>query len=161
MAPGRDASRAFLFARLPLTGNGSSQVRGHSMTERSDLRPPFDEGVDGPDDLDLTLERAETLVARAQEVFETTVEVLRDTVRTLKAMPDTGERDVVKDVSAMNSALQMALDMQEKARVAGSAHFGGGTGGRLDLAAALIPNTLHCVWRYGRIVKENTGSATS
>jgi hypothetical protein len=105
------------------------------MTDRKDPEPargPWRV----PDDLELTLERAETLVARAQEVFETTVEVLQDAVRTLKAMPDSGEREVVKDVRAMNAALQLAMDMQEKARVAGSAHFGGGTGGRLDLEAA-------------------------
>jgi hypothetical protein len=98
------------------------------------------------EDLELTLERAETLVARAQEVFETTVEVLRDTVRTLKTMPDNGDREVLKDVRAMNSALQFAMDMQEKARVAGSTHFGGGTGGgRLDLAPPGMKSALD--WR--------------
>lgn len=89
-----------------------------------------------PDDLELTLERAELLVARAQEVFETTVHVLQDAVRTLKSMPDSGERDVIKDVRAMNAALMMAMDMQEKARVAGSTHFGGRGEARLDLGAA-------------------------
>jgi hypothetical protein len=93
-----------------------------------------------PEDLDLTLERAEMLVARAQRVFETTVEALEEAVEALKSMPDSGERDVLKDVKAMNIALMQAMDMQEKARVAGSKHFGKGTGsgngGRLDLAAA-------------------------
>jgi hypothetical protein len=62
----------------------------------------------------MTLERAETLVARAQEVFETTVEVLQDTVRTLKAMPESGEREVMKDVRAMNSALQWPWTCRRK-----------------------------------------------
>jgi hypothetical protein len=106
------------------------------MTDMNDRDPLPGGRRPSGDDLEMTLERAETLVARAQEVFETTVEVLRDTVRTLKAMPDSGDREVVKDVRAMNAALQFAMDMQEKARVAGSTHFGGGTGGRLDLAAA-------------------------
>lgn len=93
-----------------------------------------------PEDLELTLERAEMLVARAQRVFETTVEALEDAVEALKSMPEAGEREVMKDVKAMNVALMQAMDMQEKARVAGSRHFGKGTGsgsgGRLDLAAA-------------------------
>ncbi|MDG4649795.1 hypothetical protein P6F26_15225 [Roseibacterium sp. SDUM158017] len=88
------------------------------------------------DDLELTLERAEMLVARAQEVFETTVEALQSAVRTLKSMPETGEREVVKDVRAMNGALMLALELQEKARVAGSRHFGTDGGGKLDLDAA-------------------------
>jgi hypothetical protein len=99
------------------------------MTDMNDRDPLPGGRRPSGDDLEMTLERAETLVARAQEVFETTVEVLRDTVRTLKAMPDSGDREVVKDVRAMNAALQFAMDMQEKARVAGSTHFGGGTGG--------------------------------
>lgn len=90
------------------------------------------------DDLDLTLERAELLVARAQSVFETTVEALEEALCKLKSMPEDGEREVMKDVRAMNSALMLAMDMQEKARVAGSKHFGtiDGQSGRLDLAAA-------------------------
>jgi len=88
------------------------------------------------DDLELTLQRAETLVARAQEVFETTVEALQDAVRTLKSMPDAGEREVIKDVRAMNSALMLAMELQEKARAAGSKHFGTEAGARLDLSAA-------------------------
>ena len=90
------------------------------------------------DDLELTLERAEKLVARAQHVFENTVVALEDAVRKLKSMPEDGEREVVRDVRAMNSALMLAMDMQEKARVAGSTHFrtGDGHSGRLDLAAA-------------------------
>jgi hypothetical protein len=93
-----------------------------------------------PEDLELTLDRAEMLVARAQRVFETTVEALEEAVEALKTMPEAGEREVMKDVKAMNVALMQAMDMQEKARVAGSKHFGKGTGaangGRLDLAAA-------------------------
>jgi hypothetical protein len=55
------------------------------MTDMND-RDPFPGGRrPSGDDLEMTLERAETLVARAQEVFETTVEVLQDAVRTLKA----------------------------------------------------------------------------
>jgi len=90
------------------------------------------------DDLELTLERAELLVARAQIVFETTVEALEHTVHKLKSTPESGERDVMKDVRAMNAALMLAMDMQEKARAAGSSHFGAvdGGNGRLDLAAA-------------------------
>jgi len=42
------------------------------MTDTSDRTPPPDDGEGGSADLELTLERAETLVARAQEVFETT-----------------------------------------------------------------------------------------
>jgi hypothetical protein len=99
------------------------------MTDMDDVDSLRETREISSEDLELTLERAETLVARAQEVFETTVEVLRDTVRTLKTMPDNGDREVLKDVRAMNSALQFAMDMQEKARVAGSTHFGGGTGG--------------------------------
>jgi hypothetical protein len=91
---------------------------------------------EGPDDLELTLERAERLVARAQEVFETTVEALQEAVRTLKSMPETGEREVVKDVRAMNSALMLAIDLQEKARAAGSRHFRTDGRGTLDLAEA-------------------------
>lgn len=94
------------------------------------------EGRDPGDDLELTLARAERLVARAQEVFETTVEALEDAVRTLKSMPETGEREVIKDVRAMNSALMLAMELQEKARVAGSKHFATDAGGRLDLEAA-------------------------
>ncbi|MCU4653345.1 hypothetical protein N8I71_10905 [Roseibacterium sp. SDUM158016] len=93
-----------------------------------------------PDELELTLERAETLVARAQKAFETTVQALEDAVRALKSMPETGEGEIVKDVRAMNNALMLAMEMQEKARVAGSRHFGTGAGnggsGRLDLEAA-------------------------
>jgi hypothetical protein len=88
------------------------------------------------DDLELTLERAETLVARAQEVFETTVDALQEAVRTLKSMPETGEREVIKDVRAMNNALMLAMEMQEKARAAGSRHFGTDAGCRIDLTAA-------------------------
>jgi hypothetical protein len=91
-------------------------------------------------DLELTLERAELIVARCQEAFETAVEGLRDSVRVLRSMPETGERDVLKDVRQMNGAYLFAIEMQEKARVAGSRHFGTGAGnggsGRLDLEAA-------------------------
>jgi hypothetical protein len=106
------------------------------MTDMSKTDPSPDRRPPATDDLELSLERAEMLVARSQEVFETTVEVLQEAVRALKATPETGEREIVKDVRAMNSALQMAMDMQEKARVAGSTHFGSGTGARLDLGAA-------------------------
>ncbi|SRR6056297_1608116 len=106
------------------------------MTDKSDPTPPFDKKGGEAEERDLTLTRAETLVARAQEVFETTVDALQDAVRTLKSVPETGEREVVKDVRAMNSALMLAMEMQEKARVAGSKHFGGGTGARLDMVAA-------------------------
>ncbi|MGP1358387.1 hypothetical protein [Roseicyclus sp.] len=106
------------------------------MNDTSHTSPSRRNGAPDPDDLELTLERAEMLVVRAQEVFETTVEALQDAVRTLKAMPDTGEREVIKDVRAMNSALMLAMELQEKARVAGSKHFGTEAGGKLDLAAA-------------------------
>ncbi len=101
------------------------------MTDETDEALP-----EGADDLEMTLERAETLVARAQEVFETTVEALQEAVRTLKTMPEAGEREVVKDVRAMNSALMLAIDLQEKAREAGSRHFRTDGRGTLDLAEA-------------------------
>jgi hypothetical protein len=109
------------------------------MTDEGKSSQSPDPPVWDPGELDLTLERAELLVARAQEVFETTVEALSDAVRVLKAMPETGERDVVRDVRAMNTALMFAMEMQEKARAAGSKHFGGGSGSAgLDLAAARV-----------------------
>lgn len=112
---------------------------GHTECLMTDKQGPATDAASRPcgkDDLELTLNRAECLVARAQDVFETTVEVLEQAVRALKAMPDAGEGEVLKDVRAMNSALLFAMDLQEKARVAGSRHFG--TEGRqsLDLAAA-------------------------
>lgn len=108
------------------------------MIDTGQHADPDATGQGDTDDLELTLERAELLVARAQRVFETTVEALEDALRKLKSMPETGEREVMRDMRAMNSALLLAMDMQEKARVAGSTHFGSvdGENGRLDLAAA-------------------------
>ena len=86
---------------------------------------------------ELTLERATRIVLDAQEAFETTVAALREAVRVLKSMPETADRDVIKDVRAMNQAFLFALEMQEKARVAGCKRFGTATGsGQLDLGAA-------------------------
>ena len=87
-------------------------------------------------DLELTLERAELIVARCQEAFETAVEGLRDSVRVLRSMPETGERDVLKDVRQMNGAYLFAIEMQEKARVAGCKRFETGGAGTLDLDGA-------------------------
>jgi hypothetical protein len=98
--------------------------------------PPHAAGAPDDFDLELTLQRAETLVARAQEIFETTVEALQDAVRALKETPEAGEREIIKDVRAMNSALMLAMELQEKARVAGSRHFGTDAGARVDLAEA-------------------------
>jgi hypothetical protein len=106
------------------------------MIDSSHAHPPRKTEGGEARELELSLQRAETLVVRAQEVFETTVEALQDAVRTLKSMPETGEGEVVKDVRAMNNALMLAMDMQEKARAAGSRHFGTEAGTRLDLAAA-------------------------
>lgn len=88
-------------------------------------------------EFELTLDRAQKIVADAQEAFETTIEALKDTVRVLKGMPETGDREVIKDVKAMNQAFLFALEMQEKARVAGCKKFGTiGGSAALDLGAA-------------------------
>ncbi|AHM04736.1 hypothetical protein roselon_02409 [Roseibacterium elongatum DSM 19469] len=98
--------------------------------------------------LDLTLEEAEKIVAYAMEAFDTTIEALRDTVQVLRSMPETGEREVIKDVKAMNNALMFTMEMQEKARAAGSKRFGTDRNGcKLDLdgARAEVEMRLACL----------------
>ncbi|MBY6199834.1 hypothetical protein KUV65_00535 [Maritalea mobilis] len=98
--------------------------------------------------LELTLDQAEKVVAYAMEAFETTIEALRDTVRVLKSMPETGEKEVMKDVKAMNNALMFTMEMQEKARAAGSKRFGADRNGcmlDLDGARAEIDFRLACL----------------
>ena len=109
------------------------------MTTLTETRP--DTGPDsgpraGPDPV-TALDRAERIVADVQTAFETAVDCLRDTLSDLRSCPGGADREVVKDLKAMNAAFLLALQMQEKARDAGSQRFGSAApGGDLDLAAA-------------------------
>lgn len=86
----------------------------------------------------LSPERAAAIVAEAEAAFDTAVAGLREAVAALKELPDGGEKDVAKDVRAVNGAFLFALEMREKACVAALRKQGGtgGGGGALDLDAA-------------------------
>jgi hypothetical protein len=82
------------------------------------------------------MERAEMLVAQAQEAFDTAVEMLRESCRKLKADPTIGESEVEKAVRQMNGAFLHTMTMREKAHEAGCKRFGAKGAGQLDLGEA-------------------------
>ena len=89
--------------------------------------------VDGTDE-----DRAhgERTVLRAYKALEVAVELLESTLDAARATGRCDETGVVKDVRALGAAFQMALQMEDKAREAGSRRHGGRGAGELDLDAA-------------------------
>jgi hypothetical protein len=78
--------------------------------------------------------RAERLLGRAMNAFETAHEMLDRAVEKLKAEEKISGTDLTKEIREMNNALLTALSLEEKARVAsGKTRTGAGC---LDLEAA-------------------------
>ncbi len=82
------------------------------------------------------MDRDDMLVGDAQDAFDRAVRVLRESCNNLEATGDESPADILKDVRAMNAALQHTLEMREKAREAGCKRFGASGAGQLDLGAA-------------------------
>ncbi|NKX46296.1 hypothetical protein [Roseicyclus persicicus] len=82
------------------------------------------------------LAHAERTVARAYKALEVAVELLESTLDAARAARDCDETGVIKDVRAVGVAFQTALQLEGKAREAGSQRYGGRGGGELDLDAA-------------------------
>lgn len=85
---------------------------------------------------ELDAARAEQLLGRAMNAFETAQEVLDRAVEKLKSEERVSGTDLTKDIREMNNALLMALSLEEKARVAGGKGRVGA--GSLDLEAARV-----------------------
>ena len=80
---------------------------------------------------------AERTAARAYKALEAAVEVLEGMLDAARAAQGCDEGGLVKDVRAVGAAFQAALQLEGKAREAGSQRYGsGGGGGELDLDAA-------------------------
>ena len=78
--------------------------------------------------------RVERMLGRALNAFETAQEMLDRAVEKLKAEEKISGTDLTKDIREMNNAFMMALNLEEKARVArGKTRSGAGS---LDLEAA-------------------------
>jgi hypothetical protein len=75
-------------------------------------------------------------VLRAYKALEAAVELLESTLDTARGTGNCDEAGVVKDVRAVGAAFQTALQMEGKAREAGSQRYGGRGVGELDLGAA-------------------------
>jgi hypothetical protein len=82
------------------------------------------------------LARADRTVARAYKALEVAVELLESSLDAARAAGDGDTTEVVKDVRALGAAFQMALQVEVKARDAGSQRYTRQGTGVLDLAAA-------------------------
>ncbi len=82
------------------------------------------------------LVRADRTVARAYKALEVAVELLESTLDAARAGQDGDTTEVVKDVRAVGAAFQTALQVEVKARDAGSQRYTRHGTGELDLDAA-------------------------
>lgn len=82
------------------------------------------------------LARADRTVARAFKALEVAVELLESALDAARAAGDGDTTEVVKDVRAVGAAFQMALQVEVKARDAGSQRYTRQGTGVLDLDAA-------------------------
>lgn len=82
------------------------------------------------------LNRADRTVARAYKALEVAVELLESALDAARAAPQGDASDVVKDVRAVGAAFQIALQVEVKARDAGSQRYTRHGTGELDLEAA-------------------------
>jgi len=82
------------------------------------------------------LARADRTVARAYKALEVAVELLESTLDAARAAPQGDTSEVVKDVRAVGVAFQTALQVEVKARDAGSQRYTRHGTGELDLDAA-------------------------
>lgn len=82
------------------------------------------------------LVRADRTVARAYKALEVAVELLESTLDAARAAPQGDVSEVVKDVRAVGVAFQVALQVEVKARDAGSQRYTRHGTGELDLEAA-------------------------
>jgi hypothetical protein len=80
--------------------------------------------------------RFQEMLAGAFEAFATTQDVLRDTVKRLKAQEPVSSAEVVKQIKDMNGALLLALGLEGKVRDATGQRQAGAGAGELDLEAA-------------------------
>jgi hypothetical protein len=84
------------------------------------------------------LVRADRTVARAYKALEVAVELLESTLDAARAAPEGDAAEVVKDVRAVGVAFQTALQVEVKARNAGSQRYTRHGTGELDLDAARL-----------------------
>lgn len=80
--------------------------------------------------------RADKTIRRAMDAFETTIDVLNEAVNKLKAEYRAGEKAVMADLKAMNTAFSFAMAMEARARDAAGPHTQAKAAGTLDLDAA-------------------------
>ncbi|MEM1273879.1 MAG: hypothetical protein AAGF88_08680 [Pseudomonadota bacterium] len=80
--------------------------------------------------------RAEKTIRRAMDAFDVTIAALQDAVADLKAEYDAGEKEVMRDLKAMNSAFQFAMQMEARARETAAKQGPTVSVGSLDLDAA-------------------------
>ena len=82
------------------------------------------------------LAQADRTVARAYKALEVAVELLESALDAARAAPKGDATEVVKDVRAVAAAFQTALQVEVKARDAGSQRYTRRGTGQLDLDAA-------------------------
>lgn len=82
------------------------------------------------------LAQADRTVARAYKALEVAVELLESALDAARAAPKGDATEVVKDVRAVAAAFQTALQVEVKARDAGSQRYTRRGSGELDLDAA-------------------------
>lgn len=91
--------------------------------------------IDGTTDTD-ELAWADRTVARAYKALEVAVDVLERTLDAVRGTEPDDANAVVKDVRAVGAAFQTALQLEVKARDAGSQRYTRRGTGALDLDAA-------------------------
>ena len=82
------------------------------------------------------LAQADRTVARAYKALEVAVELLESALDAARAAPKGDATEVVKDVRAVAAAFQTALQVEVKARDAGSQRYTLRGTGQLDIDAA-------------------------
>ena len=80
--------------------------------------------------------REEIVIRRAMKAFEVTLLALDAAVDDFKAEYLSGEKEILKDLKAMNSAYQYAMETEQKARERAAKQIGAIHAGTLDLDAA-------------------------
>lgn len=80
--------------------------------------------------------RAEQLVSDAMQSFELTRSALREAIDEIKAEARDGEREVVRQLKALNTAFQVTIQMEAKARDLVERNVHAIRDGEFDLAAA-------------------------
>ena len=95
------------------------------------------------------LAQADRTVARAYKALEVAVELLESALDAARAAPKGDATEVVKDVRAVAAAFQTALQVEVKARDAGSQRYTRRGSGELDLDAARdeVGRRLGQAWR--------------